>query len=77
MEVLTLYWGQIMTTSQSSSMTSKNNISANSQDTPDNSLIEEKPTLVVNHEIAKYFEHDDDLRRAIVEWQYLWGLSSI
>ncbi|NER52173.1 MAG: hypothetical protein F6J92_37130 [Symploca sp. SIO1A3] len=40
-------------------------------------VIEEKPTLVVNHEIAKYFEHDDDLRRAIVEWQYLWGLSTI
>ncbi|NES22384.1 MAG: hypothetical protein F6K41_26565 [Symploca sp. SIO3E6] len=66
-----------MTTGKESTTTSKNTTSANSQDTPDNSLIEDKPTLMVNHEIAKYFEHDDDLRRAIVEWQYLWGLSTI
>ena len=66
-----------MTTGKKNTTTSKNIISANSQDTPDNSLMKDKPTLVVNHEIAQYFEHDDDLRKAIVEWQYLWGLSTI
>ncbi|NEP57053.1 MAG: hypothetical protein F6K31_08515 [Symploca sp. SIO2G7] len=41
---------------------------------------EDAPTLAVNDEaaseIAQYFDNDDDMQRAILEWRYLLGLSS-
>ncbi|NES20898.1 MAG: hypothetical protein F6K41_18675 [Symploca sp. SIO3E6] len=59
--------------------TNKTTISVNSEDTLDNSLIEDVPTLAVNDEaaseIAQYFDNDDDMQRAMLEWRYLLGLS--
>jgi len=59
--------------------TNKATTSVNSEDKLDNSLITDVPTLAVNDEaaseIAQYFDSDDDMQRAMLEWRYLLGLS--
>ena len=59
--------------------TNQTTTSVNSEDALDNSLIEDVQRLAVNDEaaseIAQYFDSDDDMQRAMLEWRYLWGLS--
>ncbi|NET59861.1 MAG: hypothetical protein F6K47_28045 [Symploca sp. SIO2E6] len=56
-------------------------IGNNLQDAPDHSLLEDAPTSVVTQEdtseIAQYFDNDEDLRKAVLEWKNLLGLSSL